>query len=447
MPKRGRMRWAVLAWALASGLILLGQAGEVSAKADGMEPLPSPQEELIAEALAQGIITQADLNPPPAGLVANAVATVSKVAPTGGPLKGGQVVAVTGVNFAGASNVAFGDNDATSYAVASATMIVAKVPDADAGGSVVVKVTNADGTNTTGAAYIYGAPTVTKLEPAYGDPVDGGTVTITGTGFLGAVADDVKFGDLAALEVFVVSDTQMVATTPIDVADPEVVVERGVTDVVVTRNDVDSSTSANTKFLFSPGAPAITTLGTEGTPITGTSGAAIGALLTITGTDLWGVSKVMFGNTAVTTPADIVVDADGTSMTVKVPTRAVGPVDVTVTNVVGTSALNLSTHFDYIATVAPTFKSATPNVLDKDADTGGGSFLVTGTGFTGITAAKVKIKCTADITPDAVVVASDTSLIVTAPGNDDTAEACDLEIQNPTDNTKKVTAVDAIHYV
>jgi hypothetical protein len=447
MAKPVRMRKAVVGLALASALLVFGETAAVSAKMD--EPTPSEQEALIAEALAQGVITRADLDAPSSGSVVAAVPAVTTVAPAGGPLEGGQIVAITGTGFSGVTAVEFNDVDATSFAVVSVTRIVAKVPDASAAGAKVIKVTNGDGTNSTGASYTYGAPTVTSVVPAFADPADSKVVTITGTGFLGSGVTDVTFGDDDATEVWVVSDTQIVATTPEDdlTPDPDVLLDRGTVDVRVTRNSVASATVAGSKFLFSGGVPTITHLGATGSEVTGTDGAAVASLMTITGTRLWGVTKVNFGATAVTTPADIVVASDGNTMTVKVPTRTPGPVDVTVETVIGVSVTNLKTRFNYIATLAPTITAVTPNVLKKESSGGGGTFLVAGTGFTGMLAAKVTLKCTADVAVSSVVAVSDTSLIVTAPGNGGTAESCGLEIVNPADNTKRVTLANAVRYV
>ena len=367
-------------------------------------------------------------------MVLFAVPTVTAVAPTGGPLEGGQIVAITGTGFTGATAVKFDTVDATAYAIVSSTRIVAKVPNSATGVAKVIKVTNADGTNSTGSAYTYGVPTVTSVSPAYADPAVEKVVTITGTGFLGLTdAADVTFGADAATAIFVVSDTQIVATTPDNNIDP------GLVEVTVTRNTVASSTAGTgSDFLFSDALPAITSLGAT----TGAANSTSLADLVITGTDMFGVSKVNFGATAVTT--GITVNVGGTTVTVKPPSRASGPVDITLETAMGTTTANLSTKFSYIATVAPTVTSIIPAVLDTAT---GGSFLVIGTGFGGLTTSKVTVKCTADIVPDSVVVVSDTQIIVTVADDANGPEDCDLEIVNPTDNTKKVTVTDGIHYL
>lgn len=441
--RRDRTRVArVLAGSLlACGLLLLGSTSSASASTDaGTPPAKTSttsnkeKDALIAQALQQGLITEADLQPDaPGTIVAFAVPTVTAVAPAGGPLEGGQIVAITGTGFTGATAVKFDLVDATAYAIVSATRIVAQVPNAAAAAAKVIKVTNADGTNSTGSAYTYGAPTVSSVSPAYADPAAEKVVTITGTGFLGLTDEaDVAFGADAATAIFVVSDTQIVATTPEDV-DP------GLVEVTVTRNSVASSTAGTgSDFLFSDAMPEITSLGAT----TGAANSTSLADLVITGTDMFGVRKVNFGATAVTT--GITVNAGGTTVTVKPPSRASGPVDITLETAMGTTTANLNTRFSYIATVAPTVSAITPAVLASDD---GGSFLVVGTGFGGVGTSKVTVKCTADIVPDSVVVVSDTQMIVTVGADDDGPEDCDLEVVNPSDNTKKVTVTNGIHYL
>lgn len=372
--------------------------------------------------------------------------TVSNVTPSSGGLAGGDTVIIKGSDFTGVTGVSFDAVAATSFAVISDTQIVAEVPASSAAGSKLVTVTNADGSNTSGATYKYEAPSIKSVSPDFADAASSSVVVINGKGFTGAVAADVTFASIPAASVWVVSDTQIVAETPVTTTDDPIA--NGETDVIVTRNSVASENSEDTKFLFSPGLPTITTLGTVSAPVTGTDGVAIGSDLTITGTRLWAVKTVTFGSAKVTSADDIVIATDGTSMTVKVPTKSSGPVDVIVENAVGQSAIGLGTDFAYYSTAAPKVSSVSRSVFDKDADTGGGTFLVAGSGFTGLTTADVTLKCTTDITPTSVTAVSDTSVIIAVPGNDDdVAEACDLEMMNPIDNTKTVTEADAIRYI
>ena len=370
--------------------------------------------------------------------------TVTRVSPTSGPLKGGQTVVVTGTGFTGTTGVKFGATAVTSFAVVDDKSLVVVVPDTTTAGKALIEVTNANGANTAGSSYEYKAPTISKISPGWANNDASSFVTVTGTGLLGTVKGDIKFGTADALNVWVVSDTTIVIETPIDGGG--ITVDNGVTDVIITRNTVASVADDDSKFLFSPGVPTISQLG-DTAVVKGTDDAAAGSLLTIKGTQLWGVSQVNFGTTKVTTAADIVVAADGLSMTVKVPTRSNGPVDVVVDNASGSNATNLNTRFEYYSTAAPKITKVDPGVVDKTDVTGGGTVLITGTGLTGIGTAEVKVKCASDLTPTSVTSVTDTSAVLILPDNDGTAATCDLEITNPIDNTKVGTLTGAIRYV
>ncbi|MEZ5264903.1 MAG: IPT/TIG domain-containing protein [Acidimicrobiales bacterium] len=500
---------------VATGLLLLGHAVGGSAEPDDPTEQDAAGASLVQQALALGLLDESDLAPAAVEL-ATAVPTVTTVVPNAGPTKGGQIVVITGTGFTqttGADTVTFGANNATSYAVVSATKIVAEVPDG-AAGAAVVKVKNGDGPSTSAVNYTYGVPTVASLTPNFASPDAPSLVTITGTGFAGAVAADVKFGSYPAARIWVVNDTQIIAETPttdeveeevVDEGEGEgpiegegegqaegegpvegagdgeeaeaapVVVASGPVNVTVTRGSVTSASTA--PFLFAPGAPAVTSMSSQRVVMGATviEGAVkAGDLLTINGTNLHWVKKVNFGPTAVTAPADITVANNGNSLTVKVPARTTaGPVDVTVENVVGVSTLGLGTQLSYVNPVNPTVTAVTPNLLDKAR---GGTFLITGTNFSGATTATVTIACkaTSDGTTDTsgaitmVSLLSDTQMIVVAgpstvaapaeepapeegegggegeqvaegDGTVPTAANCSLTVKNASDNTKLVT--------
>lgn len=86
--------------------------------------------------------------------VATTGPTVAHVKPAKGPEAGGNSVIITGQGFAGASAVAFGPTDATSFKVVSAHQIIAKAP-AGAAGAVDVTVTTTAGTSVTGSGDQY----------------------------------------------------------------------------------------------------------------------------------------------------------------------------------------------------------------------------------------------------------------------------------------------------
>ncbi len=371
--------------------------------------------------------------------------TVSRVSASSGPLKGGQIVTITGKDFTGTTGVKFGTVAATDFAVMNDKQIVATVPDASAAGKVLVEVTNATGANTTGAQYEYKAPKITKLSPAWGKKDADNYITITGEGLLGTVAADVKFGTDTATKVWVISDKQIVVQ-PAKHDGSTVTITDGQTDVVITRNSVATTPDANSKFLFTPGVATVTDLlDSSDSAVTDTSGVDVGETLTITGTQLYAVTEVKFGSSKVT--GDDITLTSATEIDVKVPSKSAGPVDIQVVNAAGTSLTNLKTTFSYLSTKAPTIKSVYPEALNKAASGGGGTVLVTGTGLTGITTSKVTLTCTTG-TPSvsSATSISDKSLILVLSGNGDNAESCTMEIENPTDNTLKSSAY-TIRYI
>lgn len=382
---------------------------------------------------------------------AQSAPTVTRVSPSSGPLKGGQTVVITGKDFTGTTAVKFGaaGTAATSFAVMNDKQIVAVVPDASAAGKLLVEVTNGTGANTTGASYEYVAPTITKVEPGWAKDTASSFVTVTGTGLLGSTKADVKFGAWTSLNVWVISDKQIVVETPKDDSGNSIDVTHGVADIVITRNSVASTPDDKSKFLFSPGPPTVTQL-EDGSSnvVTGTDSVAAGSTLTIKGTQLWGLSEVRFGTAKVTNSADITVATAGTSATVKVPSRSPGPVDVVVTNAAGTSPTNLKTVFSYYSSSAPSITSVYPEAIDKTNTSGGGTILVTGRGLTGVGTSEVTLTCDSG-TPTATSATSisDTSLILVLSHNAGNAATCDIKIDNPTDNTKTVTKTAAIRYV
>ena len=381
---------------------------------------------------------------------AQSVPTVTRVSPSSGPLVGGQTVVITGSGFTGTTDVEFGTVDATSYAVMNDKQIVAVVPNGAAASKPMIEVTNATGPNTSGATYEYKAPKITKIEPGWAKEDTSSMVTITGEGLLGTVAADVKFGTTnVPVNVWVISDKQIVVETPIDdtTPDPDIVVDNGVVDVTITRNSVASTPDDKSKFLFTPGVPTITDLqDAADSSVTGTDGVAAGEDLTIVGTQLWGLSQVTFGTSKVT--SGITINAGGTEATLAVPTRAAGPIDIVATNAAGDSLTNLKTVFSFYSTTAPTITRIYPEALDKTNTTGGGTVLITGRGLTGVGTSEITLTCTTG-TPTATSATSisDTSLVVVLSHNAGNAESCDVTIENPTDSGLTVTKTAGVRYV
>jgi hypothetical protein len=284
-----------------------------------------------------------------------AAPAIAGLNPTEGPTTGGTVVTITGTNLLGATAVSFGGTPATSFTVDSATQITATSP-AGAAGTIDVSVVTIGGASANTAAddFTYvAAPAIASLSPAEGPATGGTVVTITGTNLLGATA--VSFGGTPATSFVVDSATQITATSPAGVA--------GTVDVSVVTVGGTSANTAAADFAYLA-APAIASLSPAEGRTTG------GTLVTITGTDLGGVTSVNFG----ATPAVSVIGFSATRITAVSPAGVAGTVDVSVTTGGGTSANTAADDFTYVA--APAVTGLSPNA---GPEAGGTVVTITGT--------------------------------------------------------------------
>ena len=242
------------------------------------------------------------------------------------------MVTITGSDFTGATSVKFGTTAAASFTVNSNTQITATT---HAGSGIVdVHVTTAGGTSVASAADQYdfiAAPTITSVSPNVG-PLGGGTsVLITGTNFNGATS--VLFGASPAASFLVLSNTQISATN---------LAGTGIVAVsVTTPYGTSAGTTADQFTYIAP--PTVTKV----SPATGlTTG---GTSVTITGTNLANATFVFFDTLVV--PRTSFVSNSATQIVLKSPADpTVGPVDVTVTTVGGTSATSSGDLFTYEVT-------------------------------------------------------------------------------------------------
>lgn len=295
---------------------------------------------------------------------ATALPTVTGLDPASGPAAGGNTVVITGSNFAEVILVAFGTKSA-AFTVNSATQITVTAPAGTLGSTVDVVVTTAAGSSSTAGTandYTYGIPTLTSISPAAGPAAGGTTVIITGTNLSGATA--VKFGAKPAGSFTVNSNTQITAKAPSGTAGTTV-------DVTVTTGGGTTATSAGSKYSY--GAPTVTSLSPASGPAIG------GNSVVITGTGFSGVTSVKFG---AKNAASYVVNSP-TSITAVAPSGIAGStVDVTVTTPAGTSVAVAGSKYSYggpvIAAISPT----------SGPTTGGTTVVITGTGFTGVTAVR-----------------------------------------------------------
>ncbi len=206
-------------------------------------------------------------------------------------------------------------------------------------------------------------PTVSGLNPTSGLPSGGNSVVITGTNFTEVFA--VRFGTANA--TFTVnSTTQITAVAPAGTLGTTV-------DVTVeTAAGISVKTSAG-KYAY--GLPTLTALSPASGPVAG------GNTVVITGTSLSGATAVKFG----TKPATSVNVVSSTQITAVAPSGT-GTVDVTVTTPGGTTATSAASKYSY---GAPTVTLLSPTTGPA---VGGNSVVITGTGFTGVSAVKFGTK-------------------------------------------------------
>ena len=284
------------------------------------------------------------------------VPVISALSRSAGGTGGTDVVTITGTGFVvGSTSVKFGTVAGTSVSCASITSCTATSP-AQGAGMVNLRVTTPGGTNTPVPAdqFTYdAAPTINAVSPDVGPPGGGTVVTFTGTGF--ADVNKVLFGsyfDLATAYT-VSSDTQLSATSPAFVD--------GVVGIVVL-NEMGGATDP---FLYDA-TPTISGI----SPSAG--GTAGNDVVTITGTGFTDVSRVSFGQSVA---AAYTTTSDGQIVATS-PEEGAGVVDITVTNVVGTSSDVPADQFTYDAT--PTISGISPSA---GSDNGGDVVTITGTGF------------------------------------------------------------------
>jgi hypothetical protein len=346
--------------------------------------------------------------------------TVTALSQTFGSSGGGNVLTLTGANFANVQYVSFGGVAASSFTVGSATSLTVTVPPEPAG-TVDVTVTTAGGTSALSSAdrYTYAAaaaPAVTAVSPSTGSTAGGTVVTVSGSGFTGASA--VLFGATPAASFFVNGDGQLTAVAPSQAA--------GAVDVTVVTPTGTSAVSSSDRFTYTAqAAPTVAAV----SPSTGTT--AGGAVVTVTGTGFTGATGVSFGSVAA---ASFTVLSD-TTLTATAPAQAAATVDVTVTTYGGTSATGSADHFTYTTAAAPAVTGVTPNT---GLSTGGAAVTLTGSGFTGATAVNFGA-----VAATAFTVLSDTALLATAPAQ--AAGTVDVKVTTYS-GTSSTSAADQFTY-
>ncbi|HWD07995.1 MAG TPA: IPT/TIG domain-containing protein [Actinomycetota bacterium] len=239
---------------------------------------------------------------------------VTSVSPKSGGA--GTQVKIAGSNLSGAIDATF-DGITVAITVNSDTSAMAKAPAPDASGAVDVGVDNDAGPSATGRwdRFTWNRPQITSVSPGSGSAGSG--VTISGSGFTGAV--NVYFGSSPATFSFN-SDSSITATVP--------AISPGTVSVTVA---TPAGTSGGVAYTVTVPGPTIQSI----TPNTGVSTTA--TTVVIGGQNLGGATSVTFGTaSAIITPNT----NSATSITVVVPPSGVdGPVTVTLTTPYGTATV------------------------------------------------------------------------------------------------------------
>jgi len=225
-----------------SALPSVAPSGAVSARPGpvlGVSSPPPPQatpQPVQAPAAAPAPAQSEPRAEPAAGGVTFSSFTVT---PNAGPVAGGTSVRLAGEDLRTAERVDFGTAPGTELTRNDdGTLTVTSPP--GAAGDVRVQVVLEDGSTMTGDVFSYlERPQVEALTPGRG-PSSGGTWVLLEGSALARVTT-VQFGDTAAAEVEVLSDTQVRALSPAHLAGP----------VEVTATS-PGGTSAGVRYLYTP---------------------------------------------------------------------------------------------------------------------------------------------------------------------------------------------------
>ncbi|MFF3752443.1 ice-binding family protein [Streptomyces sp. NPDC002018] len=233
------------------------------------------------------------------------------VSPNQGSTGGGDAVTLTGSHFTGTTGVRYGSRPATSFTVVNDTTLATITPSGH--GAVPVSVTTPGGTGVVGTFYYLPPPVIRLVPPPAGPLAGGNTVILTGLGLY--TTSEVRFGTQIA-EFTVDSDGQLTVTVPAAIsAGPVAVTVRargGIADTV-------------TYTYLDP--PSVTVITLDSGPVDG------GDLVVITGTAFFYTTSVTFDGVPVLSYRI----ASDTEINALVPAGALGPADVSVTTLGGTT--------------------------------------------------------------------------------------------------------------
>jgi hypothetical protein len=417
---------------VAAGSITLVTAAHAAGAVD--VTVTNPDGQLAVLPLGFSFVAPAPPPPPPSPPppVLAPAPVLAALSPATGFVAGGDVVSLTGTNFAAGVTVSFG-GVAAPVAGTSSTLLTVVTP-AQVVGVVDVTVTNPDGQSSTLAgAFTFvppppppppapppsaPAPVALTIAPVSGTTAGGDVVVITGTTFDPAVTVD--FGGSFFGVVTSATSTSITVTTP-----PHPI---GVVDVIVANPDGQASLLPAAFTFAAPPAKPPKLLSIS--PATDT--AAGGLTVTLSGGDFAPGATVSFGATAGT-----VLGVSLKTIFATVPAHAPGLVDVTVTNPDGQSA-TLPASFVYTPVPAVTPAPTLSSVLASSGPVVGGTVIsVTGTNF--VAGATVLFGGVAGTIQSLAA----TSIIVATPPH--TGGFVDVTVRNP--DGQSATLASAFRYI
>ena len=286
---------------------------------------------------------------------------ITSISPNFGSTTGGNTVTITGTDFTGATEVMVGDLSCASITVVNSTTMTCITPARISPGPVGIIVTTGGGQSKKSSPFTYIVPPViTSISPTFGGTTGGNVVTITGLNFKGA--NSVTFGGLNATLVKALNPTTITCKTPVTLT-------AGAVDVIVRTGGGPSNTFSSFTYITPPVISAIS-------PAAGNK--AGGNSVTITGTNLTGVTSVSFGK-AVSTNITVV---DDTTLTCITPLGAVGAAGVIVRTGGGPS--NTFASFTFVT------PASISSILPLTGSTNGGTLVtIKGKDFTGTTSVTV----------------------------------------------------------
>lgn len=302
-------------------------------------------------------------------------------------------------------------------------------------------------------------PTVTALSSTQGPLTGGGTLTVTGTGFVSnatATNTTVNFVSTNAAANIVLPGTGVNVTSPtsLTVAIPPATVLGGYYVVVSTPNGSSAAVNAS-QYTYQNVIPTVTSIATPATngtcPTSSCGSAAGGTALTISGTGfLSNPSNATTVNFIDTANAAVVVPA--TYLTVNNYFNGVQTITVTTPSITQDSTyyVTVTTAPGGTSTEGPifTFEPLTPVVASISPTTSGPrTVTITGIGFvSGATTVQLVPTTGSTLTATGVTVTSSTTLTATIPSGGTTGRIYNVEVTTTTGGASGTSGVPQYTY-